>query len=118
MLLRSWLLRLFPSLVFLLALAIRKSERRVVRALQAEGATEPGKAVGLPWTGGLERRILGRLHSAGAVHVVEAGKYYLAAEGYHQYRMRRRKRAAVMILVVLVLAGVMWWRSGVARPLT
>ncbi len=56
--------------LMLLAVALRGTERRVVRGLESQGATAPDRAVALPGVGTLKRLILRRLVAVGAVKAI------------------------------------------------
>jgi hypothetical protein len=97
--------------VMLLAVAVRGTERRLVRGLESQGATGPDRAVALQGLGPLGRLILRRLVAVGAVKFVAGEKYYLDPDGYAGFRHRRRMRALVILGLLLVVIGVMWWRG-------
>jgi hypothetical protein len=97
--------------IMLLAVALRGTERRVVRGLESKAATAPDRAVALLGLGPLGRLILRRLVAVGAVKAMAEEKYYLEREDYTLFRRRRRMRALVILGVLLVVIGVMWWRG-------
>lgn len=104
-------LRPLTGVVFLGAIALRVSERRIVEALEAAGATEADRATGLTLSNPLRRWQFHRLLAAGAVGETMDARAYLNLPAYAAYRSRRRRRALLVIPVVLLLGFIAYYRS-------
>jgi hypothetical protein len=106
---------LFPLFI---AMAIKRTDRRIRQDLTDAGATSADKAAPLTYRRSLQRRRLERLIGVGAVQVVADGRYYLDAVGWTRYRSDRRRRALIAVSVVFALGGMafavatlVFWRA-------
>lgn len=101
--------------ILLLAVALKASERRLVRGLKEVDAVTPEGAVPLHLARPFRRLWLRRLVAVGAVGTVttaESGeRYYLIPQRYHEFRVERRKRALAMLVVLLIVLVMLWWRA-------
>ncbi len=96
-------LRPVAGLVFVAALVVRTTERRLVNALELAGAVTPENAIKLPLTNFLKKWMFRRLLNAGAVGETMAQLQYINVVGYAEYRSRRRRRALFIIPVIVAL---------------
>jgi hypothetical protein len=96
------LLQIFRVVPMLLAVAILRTDRRLIGRLREGGATSPERAVGLGDLNPLGDWRLRRLASEGAVHTSGDGRYSFDEAGYAAYRSRRRRRAFVVLAVLLL----------------
>jgi hypothetical protein len=92
--------------LFLVALILRRTERRVVRRLRSAQASSPEGAIELPRFNALGRWQLSRMESAGAVVSTEPHVFYFVEEGYSAFRRGRRKRAAVVFSILAAIVVV------------
>jgi hypothetical protein len=84
------------------AVAVQAAERRVIRRLHDAGARSPATAQPLPETRLLEARRLEHLKEAGAIREAAPGLYYVDDEAYAAHRGDRR---AVAIGVAITALG-------------
>lgn len=105
-------------LPLIIALAIRRAERRIRQDLLDAGAVSASAAVPLSTERSLRRKRLRRLIDAGAVREVEPGQYYLDEGEWTRYHHDRRRRALIAVSVVVALGGLAFavativsWRS-------
>ena len=94
-----------------LAVAIRRTERGLIDALEAAGAVTPETATPLPLTNWLKKQLFRRLLNGGAVGETQEMKQYLDVVGYAAYRKRRMLRGLVVVLVVAIVGAVLYFRS-------
>jgi len=85
--------------------AAAHAERRITRALLAEGADRPATAQPLD-VSFVRRRALRRLVHSGVVREAEPGRYWLDGAAYDAWRAARLSRVLWMLLVVGVLLAV------------
>jgi hypothetical protein len=90
----------------LIAVILRRTERRVVRRLRSAQAFSPESAIELPRFNALGRWQLSRLQSAGAVVSAEPHGFYFVEEGYSAFRRGRRKRAAAVFSILAAIVVV------------
>jgi hypothetical protein len=102
------LLQIFRVVPMLLAVAILRTDRRLVERLRLGGATTPEGAMDLGDLNRLGDWRLRRLTSAGAVVATGDGRYFLDEAGYAGYRSRRRRRALTILAVLLVAIFVVY----------
>lgn len=93
------------------SMAIRRTERGIIDALEAAGAVTPENAVALPLTNWLRRQLFQRLLNGRAVGQTADQKQYLDVVGYAAYRHRRRMRALVVGLIVIAIGAYAYLRS-------
>jgi hypothetical protein len=85
--------------------AAAHAERRITRALLAEGADGPATAQPLE-VSFVRRRALKRLVRHGVVREAEPGRYWLDGAAYDAWRAARLSRVLWMLMVVGVLLAV------------
>ena len=94
-----------------LAVAIRRTERGLIDALEAAGAVTPETATALPLTNWLKKQLFRRLLNGGAVGETQEMRQYLDVVGFAAYRKRRMLRGLVVVLVVAIVGAVLYFRS-------
>jgi hypothetical protein len=97
-----------------IAARMRRSERRMIRALTDAGATTPARAVPVDTAGPIERFTSGRLERAGVLVPGGKDRYYFNHSAYGAFRRRRRRRALVTIIMLLIGLGVLYLRGDIA----
>lgn len=97
------MLRLLGPAGMLVAIAIVRTDRRMVRRLRDAGALSPERAVPVASGNALRRWRLARLVGGGALRREAGDCYYVDEEGWRAYRRRRRVRVAVVLLVLVPL---------------
>ena len=104
--------QLAPALAILVAVALRRAERRLVARLRAAGATSAERAIALEPLRAVSAFRLRRMARRGAVRRAAAGHYYLDEPGYAAYRQARRRRAMAVIGAALAAAlAVYVWQA-------
>jgi len=93
------------------SMAIRRTERGIIDALEAAGAVTPENAIPLPLTSWLKRQLFQRLLNGGAVGQTADQKQYVDVVGYAAYRRRRQMRALVVGLIVIAIGAYFYFRS-------
>jgi len=83
------------------AVAIRAAERRVIRRLHDAGARTAATAQALPDARRLEARRLEHLKEVGAIREAAPGLYYVDAAAYAAYRGDRRAVALGVAITAL-----------------
>ena len=91
-----------------LAAAILRTDRRIVRRLRRASATEPARAVAFGNPNALVAWRLRRLLGAGALAMPVSGSYFIVEPGWRAYRARRRRRALTMLAIVAAIFLVYW----------
>jgi hypothetical protein len=94
-------LHVVAAVLWFVALAFVRIERRLVRRLRSKGATHPGGATEISTRSPLVRARLWRLRQAQALVETAPGHFYLDATAYAGYRRSRRRRGLVVLLIVL-----------------
>ena len=90
----------------IIAMAILRTDKRIVRTLRSAGADAPERAVPLTVRRPLGGWRLARLAGAGAIGQV-GDRYFLDLPGYAAFRQRRRLRLLGALAVILAtLAGM------------
>lgn len=102
-------IRLLAVPLFLAALIIRRSERRIVRALKAAQALSADTAALPPPLNVLGRWQMRRLQAAGAVVPAGPDRAYFDPGAYAACRRNRRRRALLILPLLLALAGLAVW---------
>lgn len=102
------LLQIFRVVPMLFAVAILRTDRRLVERLRLGGATTPAGAMDLGDLNPVGDWRLRRLTSVGAVFATGHGRYFLDEAGYAGYRSRRRRRALTILAVLLVATFVVY----------
>jgi len=97
----------------LLAVAILRTDRRLVGRMREGGATSPERAVDLGDLNPLKEWRLRRLTNEGAVFATGDGRHFLDEAGYAGYRRRRRRRALTVLgfLLLVFLAFYLFQKS-------
>ena len=108
---RTDLLRLLTLVIAAAAMALRATDRRLIRTLRSSGADRPQNAKPLTVRSPLARLRFRRLCNAGVIVPVSDGWCYLDPDAYAEYRRTRRRRALVVLAVMLPAIGVFWWLS-------
>ena len=93
------------------SMAIRRTERGIIDALEAAGAVTPENAIDLPLSNWLKRQLFQRLLNGGAVGETAAQKRYVDVVGCAAYRRRRQMRALVVIVIALAIGAYFYFRS-------
>jgi hypothetical protein len=86
--------------------AAAHAERRITRALLAEGADGPATAQPLE-VSFVRRRALKRLVRHGVVHEAEPGRYWIDSAAYESWRAARLNRVLWMLMIVGVAMVVL-----------
>jgi hypothetical protein len=102
----SFTLQLFPPLAVIVAVAMTRTDRKLLARLRDAQATSPDSALMLDTLSGFAAMRLRRLTDGGAVVATPDGRHFLDEEGWQHYRSERRRRALGAIAVVL-FAGAM-----------
>lgn len=79
------------------------AEKRLVRELEAAGATSPESASRIMPSGPIRRGRLLALIEDGVIHQVEAGRYWVDLRAYAAHRAARRRVAIRLALVTLLV---------------
>ena len=93
------------------AIAILRTDRRILRKLRNAGATEPAHAVTFGDPHALLAWRLRRLLDAGAVAMSAPGSYVIVESGWRAYRARRRRRILTVLAIVIPAFLVFWMVS-------
>lgn len=111
----TWLRALAP-VVMVAAIGIRKTERRLVDALELAGAVTPENAIKLPLDNFLRKWVFRRLLTQDAAGETMMQLQYLKVQGYAAFRARRRKRALWVLVFVVALGAYAYYRSTHPAP--
>jgi hypothetical protein len=104
----SVLRTLSPALV-IIAAALLRHDRRLIRRLRREGALSPETAVSLPPRNVIAQWRLKRLMGTGAVvRVRDTQRVYLDESAWRAFRSSRR-RVALVLLGGVLAAWLVWW---------
>lgn len=103
--------RIVALVVMFSAIAIRRTERGLIDALEAAGAVTPETATALGLGNWLKRQLFRRLLNGGAVGETPEQKQYLNVVGLAAYNRRRRLRALVALVVVVAVGIYFYLRS-------
>ena len=106
----NWLLTIFPPII--VALAMRRVDRRLTGELRESQALSPETARPLEVSSRLQRSRLRRLEAGGAIVPLPDGRYYLNEDGLTQLRHRRRVRALIAVSVVVLVGVVAYLVAG------
>jgi hypothetical protein len=109
---RTDILRLLTLVIAAAAMALRATDRRLIRTLRRAGADRPQNAKPLMVRSPLARLRFRRLCHAGVIVQVSDGWCYLDLDAFAQYRRARRRRALVVLAVMLPAIGLFWWFIG------
>jgi hypothetical protein len=85
----------------LVAVKLRREERRLVEWFRARGALDADRAVVLTSDGVLARFIQHRFEGARVLRAT-GERYYFDETSYAAFRARRRKRAALVVAALVV----------------
>ena len=106
-------LRILGALGPVLAAAILRTDRRIIRRLRSAQATEATRALPIAGSGPLAGWRLRRLVGAGALAMPAEGRYFLVETGWRAWRIRRRRRALAILAILLSVLLLILWMSAV-----
>jgi hypothetical protein len=107
------LLKPLTPLFAVLAAAIVRTDRKIVRFLTDASATSADTAIPRPhWRNPIWRWRLERMEGAGAIRQTSADKLYLDADGWAAYRASRRRRALVVLSIAVPIILLVMFLSG------
>ncbi len=95
----------------LVAVILRRTERRTVSALKSAAANSEASAIELPTLNRLSRWQIRRLEKSGALVETSVNRCYFNPSGYTAFRGARRRRAMVVVPVIVVTVLVLWYLS-------
>ena len=104
-------LRVLSFVPFVVAVKLRREERRLVEWFRARGALDEQRAVTLTAERAIERFVQRRLEGAGAIRIARE-RYYFDESSYAGFRARRKKRA-MMVATVLIIGLIVAFATGV-----
>lgn len=92
----------------LLAAAILRTDRRIVKQLRSADALSPERAMELSVPPAIGPWRLRRLVQVAAIGKAESSRYFLQSEGYERYQQQRRRRGLIVMGVLLLLLAAIW----------